>query len=63
MPAATPYITPVAEPIVPTAVLALLHTPPVALSVKVVVAPWHTEGEPNIDPPVAAESMVTTAPP
>ena len=47
---AVPFATPVTTP--PTTLatpgLLLLHVPPVVLSVKVVVAPTHTESVPNI---------------
>lgn len=43
-----PPAIPVVEPIVPIAVLLLLHVPNGAVFVKVVVPPWHTANVPPI---------------
>ena len=53
IPGLTPYTTPVAAPMVPTAVLLLLHVPepPAAVaSLNVIVEPAHTEEGPVIVP-------------
>ena len=49
-PAETPVTMPEEEPTVATAVLLLLHTPPVTLSDKVMVEPIHTPERPVIVP-------------
>lgn len=46
--AATPDIIPDAEPMVAAAVLLLVHVPPIAVSLRVAVAPRHTAGVPVI---------------
>ena len=48
VPAAIPVITPLLLPIVPTAVLLLLHAPPAVASDKGVVPPTDTEVVPII---------------
>jgi hypothetical protein len=48
VPTETPVATPVDEPMVATDVLPLLQVPPLVASVKVVVAPTHTESAPDI---------------
>ncbi len=55
-PGPVPVTTPVVLTTVATAVLLLLHVPPVVVFVSVVVAPSHTENE----PPIAAGSGFTT---
>lgn len=52
LPAATPVAIPVDEPTVATAVLLLLHVPPVVALFSVVVAPTHAESVPVIVPAV-----------
>ncbi len=47
-PAATPVTTPEEEPTVATSKSELVHTPPVTVLVRVVVAPTHTVGVPPI---------------
>ena len=46
VPAATPVTVPVIEPTVPTAVLLLLHTPPLVTSFNVTDEFWHTTSVP-----------------
>ena len=61
VPALTPVTTPVLVT-VPTAVLVLLHTPPVAASVsEVVEPPAHTEVVPVIVPAFGSGLTVMTA--
>src|SRR4051812_14489991 len=48
VPADTPPITPDIELAVATAVLPLLHAPPVVASLSVVVCPWHALAVPVI---------------
>ena len=48
MPADTPRTTPDEEPIVATAVLTLVHVPPTAPSVNIMVDPTHTCVGPEI---------------
>jgi hypothetical protein len=54
LPVATPVTTPVPEPTVATAVLLLVHLPPLMVLLSVPVAPAHTD-----DGPVIAESALT----
>ena len=49
-PSVMPVTVPVEDPIVATAVLLLLHTPPLVALVNVVVKPMHT----FVVPPIAA---------
>jgi hypothetical protein len=48
VPAVTPLTMPVSEPTVATAVLLLLHVPPLAVSLSVTGVPVHTDVEPEI---------------
>ena len=48
VPAARPERMPDADPIVPTATLLLLHVPPVAVSLREVLAPAQTEAMPEM---------------
>ena len=57
VPAATPVTTPVDELTVATAVLLLLHVPPVVASVNVAVFPTHA----LMVPPIAAGLAFTDA--
>ena len=59
VPVATPVTIPLVEPMVATDGLLLVHVPPVVGSVRVVVAPTHTNGVPPIVP--GAVLTVTTA--
>ena len=60
----TPDMTPDAEPAVATAVALLLHVPPVAASVNVMVDPIHTADSPRIDGgnDVTVTTVVTAQP-
>lgn len=60
VPAATPVTTPV-EPTVAILVAVLLHTPPVAASVKVILVAGHTVDAPDIEPALGLGFTVTTA--
>jgi hypothetical protein len=53
-PVATPETTPVTEPTVATALLLLVHTPPLVALVSVVVAPLHKVAAPVIELTVGA---------
>ena len=56
VPSATPFTTPVVEPMVAVAVVVLIHVPPATASLRVIVAPTHTALG-----PVMAVGMVYTA--
>jgi hypothetical protein len=58
VPSVRPVTVPVAGSIVATAVLVLLHVPPVAASVNVVLAPTHNDREPPIAGGVATTVTV-----
>ena len=60
VPAVKPLTIPLV-PIVATAVLLLLHTPPVVVSISVVVPPAHKLRGPPIEPTIGSGLTVTIA--
>lgn len=58
VPVATAVTNPVVTPIVATAVLSLVHVPPVVLLLSVVVAPVHIAVVPVIGPGAAVTVIV-----
>jgi hypothetical protein len=62
VPELTPYTTPVAEPTVATAVLALVHVPDPEGSLKVVVSEVHTLVKPEIGKGFTVKVVVVVQP-
>lgn len=61
LPAATPVMIPVAEPVVAMAVLLLLQEPPATVPLNVEAEPAHIVAAPEIVPADGAEFTVTVA--